>query len=117
MNSQTELPTLDAIVSNPTVSNKIKSRASLTTYRLMILYRFILAIFGGYILSTLVAIVTAQVFADYRASAVMTATLLAFTVHCCAFIWVFMVNKTLKASLGIIIPSIVLFIISQVLGK
>lgn len=96
---------------------KPKQKISVTAYRLMIFYRFILAAFGGYILASLSAIVIAQVFIEYRSSAAMAATLIAFCISCAAFIWVFMVNKTLKATLGILVPSLVLFAIYKVLGN
>ena len=90
---------------------------SLIGYRFMIFYRFALALIGGYVLASLSAVVIAQSFAESRASAAMSATLVAFTLWACAFIWVFMVNKTLKASLGIILPSIFLFVIYKFLGN
>lgn len=83
----------------------------------MIFYRFVLAILGGYLLSALSAMLIAQTFAEYRSSAAMAATLIAFSVYCAAFIWVFMVNKTLKASLGILLPCLILFLIYKSLGN
>jgi len=117
MNSQTELDVINASVSTPTVSVRSKSQTSLTAYRVMIFYRFVLAIFGGYLLASLSAIVIASIFVDHRAAGVMSATLIAFSIHCAAFIWIFMVNKTLKASLGIFIPIIVLFAIYKLMGN
>ncbi|MEG0483360.1 MAG: hypothetical protein RR575_05785 [Acinetobacter sp.] len=117
MNRQTELDVTHASISTPTLSTRIKSSSSLMTYRLMIFYRFILAIFGGYVLAALSAIVIAQTFSEYRVASVMSATLLAFSIHCAAFIWVFMVNKTLKASLGIVVPCLVLWTIYKVAGN
>lgn len=95
---------------------KVKSSVSIS-YRVMIFYRFILAIFGGYLLATLSALVIAQYFADYRSSAATASVLIAFSLHCAAFIWVFMVNKTLKASLGILIPCLILWSIYKLLGS
>ncbi|CAM9161430.1 hypothetical protein P7L54_00585 [Acinetobacter bereziniae] len=117
MNSQTELDALNASVSTPTVSARAKSTPSLLKYRFMIFYRFALAILGGYLLASLSAMVIAKTFADYRASAAMASTLLAFCIHCAAFIWVFMVNKTFKASLGIVVPCIILLIILKMMGN
>lgn len=99
------------------VRKKEKHEGALATYRLMIVYRFLLASVGGYILATLSAVVVAQYFAEYRSSAAMSATLIAFCVSCAAFIWVFMVNKTLKATLGIVLPSLMLFVIYKVMGN
>ena len=108
----------DQLITAPRIKIKPKSQtdSSLLKYRCMVLYRFILAIVGGYLLSALTAIVVAKAFIDYRAAAVMAATLLAFSIHCAAFIWVFMVHKTLKASLGIFIPCLLLWLTSQFLG-
>lgn len=117
MNSQTELGVNATPISIPTVSVKAKTSPSITKYRVMICYRFILAIFGGYLLATLSAVVIAKTFADSRSAGVMSATLIAFCIHCAAFIWVFMVNKTLKATLGILLPCLILFILYRVMGN
>lgn len=98
-------------------SQKSKAGSSLLSYRFMIFYRFILALVGGYILASLSAVLIAQYFADHRSSAAMASTLIAFCVQAGAFIWVFMVNKTLKASLGIFIPSLVIFFLIKFLGN
>ena len=96
---------------------KRKESAPLLAYRLMIFYRFALALVGGYALASLSAMLIAQYFMDYRASAAMSATLIAFALNVAAFIWVFMVNKTLKASLGIILPCLVLFALLKAVGN
>lgn len=106
----------DQLIAAPIIKIKPQSDSALLKYRCMVLYRFVLAIFGGYLLSALTAIVVAKAFIDYRASAAIAATLLAFSIHCAAFIWVFMVHKTFKASLGIFIPCLVLWLTSQFLG-
>ncbi|OTG87455.1 hypothetical protein B9T31_02830 [Acinetobacter sp. ANC 4558] len=100
-------------------SSRVKKdqHTSLFAYRLMITYRFALALIGGYVLAMLSAVVCAQYFADYRGNAAMSATMIAFTVWTCAFIWVFIVNKTLKASLGIIVPSVILYVLYKFLGN
>lgn len=109
-------PLADIAVATSPKSPPKKAQVPLTAYRVMIFYRFLLASVGGYLLAALSAILIAQFFADQPVNAAMSATLLAFTIHCAAFIWVFMVNKTLKASLGIIIPSLILFGIYTFLG-
>ena len=86
-------------------------------YRGMILYRFILAGIGGYILASLAAIVIAQLFMDAGSSAAMSATLIGFSLNTAAFIWVFMVNKTRKATFGIVMPSVLLYIAYKLLGN
>lgn len=94
----------------------VKSKQNLMAYRLMIAYRFALAGIGGYALAALSAMLIAQVFSDYRASAAMSATLIAFCLQAGAFIWVFIVNKTLKATLGIVIPTLIIFLLLKFLG-
>lgn len=98
-------------------SAKHKANNSILTYRFMIFYRFVLALVGGYALATLSAITIADTFAEDRGSAAMSATLIAFIIWACSFIWVFMVNKTSKASLGIVLPSILLFVIYYFSGN
>jgi hypothetical protein len=49
-------------------------------------------------------------------NAAMSATLIAFCLNCAAFIWVFMVQKTLKATLGIAVPCIALYALLKFLG-
>ena len=113
--SQMDLLTTSVAISLPPA--KVKNKSSLLAYRCMIMYRFALALLGGYVLAALSAIVLAQHFMEYGTSAAMSATLLAFTVHTAAFIWVFMVNKTLNASLGIILSGILLFVIYKFSGN
>ncbi|MGO1158356.1 hypothetical protein ACTL4S_05985 [Acinetobacter lwoffii] len=98
-------------------SSKNKVKANLLAYRGMILYRFMLAGIGGYILASLAAIVIAQLFMDAGSSAAMSATLIGFSLNTAAFIWVFMVNKTRKATLGIAIPGVLLYIAYKLLGN
>lgn len=116
MQSQTELDPV-TIPINRTVSIKQRTNNALFAYRLMIAYRFLLAILGGYLLATLSAMSIAQAFAYDRANAALSATLLAFCIYCGAFIWVFMVKKTLKATLGILIPLLVLYAIWKLIGN
>lgn len=94
-------------------TSKVKPKPEgLTKYRWMIFGRFVLAIFGGYAFSALSAMCIANAFPEMRASAVLSATMLAFVVHCAVFIWVFLVNSTLKAWLGVIIPCVVFFLLN-----
>ncbi|CAB1215471.1 hypothetical protein SFB21_1728 [Acinetobacter bouvetii] len=101
----------------PTLPKAIPETPSLLAYRLKIFYRFSLALVGGYVLAMLAAIVIADVFIEDRGSAAMSATLIAFTLWACAFIWVFMVNKTRKATLGIVIPTLCLYVIYKLIGS
>lgn len=104
-------------VMTPQKLTKTKAKPKILAYRFMVFYRFLLATLGGYVLASLVAMIIAQSFSEFGTSAAMSATLIGFTIQTCTFIWVFMVNKTLKASLGIIVPSVLLYIIYQFLGQ
>ncbi|TCM65228.1 hypothetical protein EC844_11566 [Acinetobacter calcoaceticus] len=90
-------------------AKKSKKQVTAISYRVMIFYRFGLALLGGYLLAALSAMMIAALFSADRINAVMAATLTAFVIHCGVFIWVFMVNKTLKASLGVLTPCVILF--------
>ncbi|WP_051423736.1 hypothetical protein [Bordetella petrii] len=72
-------------------------------YRVAVLYRFVLALAGGYACGSFGAMAIATAFSGYRGSAAMSATLAAFSIQTAAFIWVFMVRSTLKATLGIVV--------------
>lgn len=107
------------LLSEKKPSPKVKPKNNQKTvlfYRIMIFYRFALATIGGYALATFSAMLIAQYFSEYRGSAAMSATLIAFTLQACAFIWVFMVNKTFKATLGIMIPTLILYLLLKMLG-
>lgn len=120
MMSHPELDTLtnlNSVTENPSGKTRQKVKPNLFAYRFMIFYRCVLAGVGGYILASLAAMLIAQTFSEYQSSAAMSATLIAFVLHTCAFIWVFIVHKTSKATLGIIIPVIALYVCYQLLGK
>lgn len=93
-------------------SKNVNSSARLR-YRLMIFLRFVLAIFGGYYLAAISATVLGMSFSSepLKANAVLSATMLAFVLYCAVFIWVFMVSSTLKAWLGVIVPSFVMTVL------
>src|SRR5690606_38319524 len=117
MNSPNMQAIATGTVTAPNPSSKNKVKANMLAYRGMISYRFLLAGVGGYILASLTAIVIAQLFMNAGSSAAMSATLIGFSLNTAAFIWVFMVNKTLKATLGILIPSVLLYITYKFLGN
>ncbi|ENW05023.1 hypothetical protein F934_01755 [Acinetobacter beijerinckii ANC 3835] len=79
----------------------------------MIFSRFVLAIFGGYYFAAIAAMLMGFLFSaePSKANAVFGATMLAFVIHCTVFIWVFLVNSTVKVWLGIIVPSALMTLI------
>lgn len=116
MNSTTQI---DALVHSEKVRPKPAKKKKVDTplsYRLMVLYRFALVLLGGYLLAALSALTIAKVFIANPVNAAMSATLIAFCLNCAAFIWVFMVQKTLKATLGIAVPCIALYALLKFLG-
>ncbi|RBA23552.1 DUF3649 domain-containing protein [Herminiimonas fonticola] len=77
-------------------------------YRLGVASRAIAAILGGYALAAASTAVLSLVLPLPRVDAVMTATLLSFTVYTCAAIWVFAARDALRAWLGIGVPTVVM---------
>lgn len=77
-------------------------------YRLGVASRAIAAILGGYALAAVSTAVLSVVLPMPRVDAVMTATLLSFTVYTCAAIWVFAARDALRAWLGIGVPTLVM---------
>lgn len=77
-------------------------------YRLGVASRAIAAIVGGYALAAASTAVLSLVLPLPRVDAVMTATLLSFTVYTCAVIWVFAARDALRAWLGIGVPTVVM---------
>lgn len=77
-------------------------------YRLAVASRAIAAILGGYALAAVSTAVLSVVLPMPRVDAVMTATLLSFTVYTCAAIWVFAARDALRAWLGIGVPTLLM---------
>ncbi|MCU4386571.1 iron transporter [Acinetobacter haemolyticus] len=100
-------------VATKTISKKTIQRSALIKYRLMVLSRFVLAIFGGYYFSAITAMLIVFLFPTepLKANAVLSVTMLAFIIHCALFIWVFMVNSTLKVWLSVVLPSVLMTLI------
>ena len=77
-------------------------------YRLGVASRAMAAILGGYALAAASTAVLSLVLPLTRVDAVMTATLLSFTIYTCAAIWVFAARDALRAWLGISVPTVVM---------
>jgi len=73
---------------------------------MMLFSRVLAAVFGGYALTSGVAVLLSAVLPLSRAEAVLTATLSAFVVYTCAVIWVFAVQDLRRAWLGMLLPAI-----------
>lgn len=85
----------------------MKSKEGLR-YRMGVASRAVAAIGGGYALAAVATALLALTLPMARADAVLTATLLSFTVYVCAVIWVFAARDALRAWLGIGVPTLVL---------
>ena len=82
-------------------------------YRLGVASRGVAAIVGGYVLAALVTMLLSVTLPMARSEAVMTATLLSFTIYTCAVLWVFATSSALRAWLGLLIPCAVIAAILQ----
>ena len=74
--------------------------------RMLLLSRVLAAIFGGYALTSGVAVLLSAVLPLSRVEAVQTATLSAFVMYTGAVIWVFAVQDLRRAWLGMLLPAI-----------
>ena len=109
-------PQSNPLLKTPAVSVSRTVKNQLLLYRCMIAYRFLLAAVGGYVLAALRAMLIAHHFQAYGSSAAVSATLIAFCLHTAVFIGVFLIQKTLKASLWVLLPILVVYLLSLYLG-
>lgn len=84
-------------------------------YRLGVASRVVAAAGGGYVLAAVATGLLAVVLPMPRAEAVMTATLLSFSLYACAVLWVFAAGSALCAWIGVAVPSAVLGVALAVL--
>ncbi|KDP83971.1 iron transporter [Cupriavidus sp. SK-3] len=76
-------------------------------YRLSVVSRVVAAIGGGYVLASVATGLLAVLLPLPPAEAVMTATLLSFSLYACAVLWVFAAGSALRAWTGVVVPAIV----------
>lgn len=81
---------------------------NLNRYRRKIALRVLAAVFGGYALANVVAIILSFLLPMSTSNAVMTSLLLSFAIYTAAVLWVFSVKSVHKAWLGLVVPSVVL---------
>ncbi|ABR91018.1 Uncharacterized conserved protein [Janthinobacterium sp. Marseille] len=77
-------------------------------YRLGVASRAVAAILGGYAVTALATALLAVILPMVRIDAVLTATLLSFTVYTCAVLWVFAARNAFRAWIGIVLPAAIL---------
>ncbi|HWK70085.1 MAG TPA: DUF3649 domain-containing protein [Burkholderiaceae bacterium] len=75
------------------------------SHRLGVASRAAAAILGGYALAAACTALLAVALPIKRSDAVLTATLLSFTVYACAALWAFAARSALHAWLGIALPA------------
>jgi len=75
-------------------------------YRLGVASRALAAIVGGYVLSALVATVSAIYFPGTRGEAAIFGMLVSFVIYTMAVMWVFAVRSAWRAWLGLLLPSL-----------
>lgn len=95
---------------NKLPTKKNSRQVPMVKYRLMVLSRFVLAIFGGYYLAAIFTMLVGTFFhtEPLKSNTVLAVTMFSFVIYCAVFFWIFMVNSTKKAWLGIVIPSVVM---------
>lgn len=74
--------------------------------KMILLSRVLAAIFGGYALTSGVAVLLSSILPLPRGEAVQTAVLSSFITYTCAVIWVFSVQDVRRAWLGVMLPAI-----------
>lgn len=84
---------------------------------MLLFSRVLAAVFGGYALTSGVAVLLAAVLPLSRAEAVLTTTLSAFIVYTGAVIWVFAVQDLRRAWLGMLLPAILCGGIGMLLSR
>jgi hypothetical protein len=94
---------------------KIVQLSEKAKYRWMVFCRVITGFFGGYVLTSYLTIVLAQIIPMPRAEAVVLASLLSYLWFCLIIIWVFSVRSTLKACLGVIVTTGFLMLVNAML--
>lgn len=114
--SSSELTQQSSVQVQQVPRSKRASKTTPISYRIQIFIRFVVALFGGYALSALLAVVISLAFKNTPTSAVMTATMLAFICHVCVFIWVFLQHSLIKSIMSVMIPLLILTVIYLGLG-
>ncbi|MDF3837183.1 DUF3649 domain-containing protein [Cupriavidus basilensis] len=77
-------------------------------YRLGVASRVVAAIGGGYVLAAVATGLLAVLLPLPPAEAVMTATLLSFSLYACSVLWVFAAGSAWQAWAGVALPAAVL---------
>lgn len=71
--------------------------------------RVLCALIGGYLLSTLSAILIALHLPGDKVNSIITGLLLTFIIYTVAVIYVFAAKTTLRASMGVFVPCVLMY--------
>lgn len=93
------LQSFDITKSRPT------ARSLLIKYRLSVLYRFMVAVCGGYLLAAVSTQYILELSQPILASTVLAATMLAFVLHMITFVVVFISRSSSYAALWVTVSS------------
>lgn len=80
-------------------------------YRVMVALRFVVAIFGGYLLAAVSAKCLSLSGLFPEASMVLAATMLAFLLQVAVVIWAFLLHSLLNVCLGIFMSTLIVYVI------
>ncbi|UUD62329.1 DUF3649 domain-containing protein [Pseudomonas seleniipraecipitans] len=89
--------------------------ASMARYRWLVASRVLAAALGGYALTSALTVLLSLVWPLPKSQAVLSATMLSFTLYAVAVIWVFSVRSVTRAWLGMVIPTAVIALLCWVL--
>ena len=81
-------------------------------YRKQIFLRILLAVVGGYILTSLVSVFLSHSLPLSKSDAVVTASLLSFAIYTSLIMWIFSVKSLRHVWWGLAVPGIVLGILN-----
>ncbi|HEY6528664.1 MAG TPA: DUF3649 domain-containing protein [Cellvibrionaceae bacterium] len=88
------------------MANK-SSLLSLTSYRIEVALRILLAVAGGYVCTVATIIFLVKALPLTRSDAVVISALLSFTIFTLAVIWVFASRNLRRAALGLLLPTVI----------
>lgn len=80
-------------------------------YRVMVALRFVVAIFGGYLLAAVTAKCLSLSALLPEASMVLAATMLAFIIQVVVLIWAFLLHSLMNVCLGIFMGTLIMYVI------
>lgn len=105
-NAPVSVPASDADADGYSRHGWLPRGSATLMFRLGVASRTLAAIAGGYVLSALVATVSAIYFPGTRAEAAIFGMLASFVIYTMAVMWVFAVRTAWRAWLGLLLPAL-----------